>query len=95
MQILHEDWLRVRNVGTEQDDQIALNNIKIGDGGGAVANAVLQRAGAWCVTDARRVINVIRPEEAHHLLDGVVHLVHDAACGEEKGNARRARRLNL
>ena len=95
MQILHEDWLRVRNVGTEQDDQITLNNIKIGDGGGAVANAVLQRAGAWRVADACRVINVIRPKEAHHLLDGVVHLVHDAARGEEEGDARRACRLDL
>ena len=95
MQILHEDWLRVRNVGAEQDDQIALNNIAVGDSGGAITNAVLQRTSAWRMADTRRVINVIGSKEAHHLLNGVVHLVHDAARGEEEGDARRACRLDL
>ena len=47
------------------------------------------------MADACGVVHVVCSEEAHHLLDGVVGLVHDAARRQEEGDARRTSRLDL
>ena len=54
------------------------------------AERLLQRARRRRVTHARRVVDVVRADEARRLLRGVVHLVGDAARGEVEAERGRA-----
>ena len=90
VQVLHEHRLRVGDVGTEEHDQVALDDIGVRARGRAHADRALQRGGRRRVADPRRVVDVVRAEEAGDLLRDVVGLVGDAARGEVDGRAARA-----
>ena len=81
-QVLHEHRLRVGDVGAEQHDQVALDDVGVRAGRRADADRALQGGGRRRVAHPRRVVDVVRAEEAGDLLRDVVGLVGDAARGE-------------
>ena len=80
VQVLHEHRLCVGDIGTEEDDEIAVNDVAVVARGSRDPERLLQRARRRRVTHARRVVDVVRADEADRLLCGVVHLVGDAAA---------------
>ncbi len=77
VEVLHEHGLRVRDVRPEQDDEVRLDDIGVGHRGRRDPERIPERVGRRRVTDARRVVHRVRPQEPGHLLGDVVDLVRD------------------
>ena len=82
MQVLGRHRLVVGDVRSEQHDEVGVKPVGIAARGGRMAQRRLHRHGRRGVTEARGVVDVVRPEEPRGLLRGVVHLVGDAAAGQ-------------
>ncbi len=94
VQVLHEHRLRVGDVGAEEHDQVALDDVGVRARRRANADRALQHGGRRCMTDPRRVVDVVGAEEARDLLRDVVRLVRDAARGEVDGQPLRSARTD-
>ena len=88
VEVLHDDGLRVGDVGSEQHDEVGLHEVRVGDRGGAGADHRAQRGGGGRVADARGVVDVVGAEETRHLAGRVVDLVRDPPGGHVEREPR-------
>ncbi len=63
VEVLHEDRLRVGDVGAEQHDQIGVDHVGVGAGRRGDPDRALQRGRRRRVAHARRVVDVVGAEE--------------------------------
>ena len=91
VQVLHEDGLRIGDVGTEQHDEVTVDDVPVGARRRRDSERLLQRVRRRRMTDACRVVDVVRADEPRRLLRRVVHLVRDAARREVEAEALRTR----
>ena len=94
VEILHRHRLVVRDVGAEEDDQVASDPVRVRTRRGGDADGFLQPRGARRVTRAARVVDVVRPEEPGDLVRDVVRLVRHAAGRDEERDPIRGRGAN-
>ncbi len=87
IQVLHEHGLGVGHIGAEEHDEVALDHVAIRAGGRGDTDRLLERRGRRRVTDAGRVVDVVRPDEPRGLLRRVIDLVRDPARGEIETDA--------
>src|SRR5947199_231829 len=79
VQVLHRHGLVVRDVRTEEDDQIAADPIRVRARGGRDPDRVLESRGARRVARPARVVDVVRPEEPRDFVRDIVRFVRHPA----------------
>ena len=95
VQVLGRHRLVVRDVRADQDDQVALDPVGVGAGRAGRAEHASEHLRRRRVAEPRRVVDVVRAEEAHRLLQRVIDLVRDPARGHVAGETVRVVRQHL
>ena len=85
--VFRGDWLIIRRVGADENEDVGPDPVAIRAGGRADAEHLLQRDRTWRMADARGVVDVVGSDRADRFLGGVIGFVR--ACRGWSGKRRR------